>query len=99
MKATRKTNSLLKTHNLSHTVNFATRIQNCLSTAIDDIFRDSAKLSSSCIPPIANSLSDHNAQFLTVNIITTKVHSISLKKTTTEVKDKTTIQFQHLFEN
>jgi hypothetical protein len=76
----KKTNSLLKTHNLSHTVNFATRIQNCLSTAIDDIFRDSARLGSSWIPPTANSLSDHNAQFLTANNITTKVQNKSKNK-------------------
>jgi exonuclease III len=47
----KQVNSLLKIYNLSHTVNFATRIQNSSSTAIDSIFIDSARLSSSCTSP------------------------------------------------
>jgi exonuclease III len=58
-------NSLLKTYNLSHTINFATRTQNSSSTAIDNIFIDSTRLSSSCTSPIVNGLSGHDAQFLT----------------------------------
>jgi hypothetical protein len=36
--------SLLTTYNLSHTVNFATRMQNESSTAIDNIFVDNSML-------------------------------------------------------
>jgi hypothetical protein len=46
-------------------VNFATRVQNSLSTAIDNIFLDSARLSSSCTSPIVSGLSDPDAQILT----------------------------------
>jgi hypothetical protein len=62
------------------TLNFAAGIQNSSSTAIDDIFIDSARLSSSCTSPIVSSPSDHNAHFLTVNNITTKVNLIPLKQ-------------------
>jgi exonuclease III len=48
----KEVNSLLKTYTLSHTVNFATRIQNSLNTAIDNIFTDGTRLSSSCTSPI-----------------------------------------------
>jgi hypothetical protein len=46
MKTTTTTtkNSLLPTYNLTHTVNFATRIRNDSSTAIDNIFADSKDL-------------------------------------------------------
>jgi exonuclease III len=68
----KEVNYLLKTYSLSHTVNFATRIQNYSSTVIDNIFKDSIRLSSSCTSPIVNGLSDHDAQFLTINNITIK---------------------------
>jgi exonuclease III len=59
-----KINPFLKTYNLSHTVNFPTRVQNSSSTAIDNIFTASARLSSSHTFPRVNGLSDHDAQFL-----------------------------------
>jgi exonuclease III len=62
----KKTNSLLTTYKLTHTVNFATRIQNNSSTAIGNIFVDSIRLNSSSVSPIINGLSDHDAQRLTV---------------------------------
>jgi exonuclease III len=40
--------SLLRTYNLSHTVNFATRVQKSSRTAIDNIFIDRSRLSSPC---------------------------------------------------
>jgi hypothetical protein len=61
-------------------MNFVTRVQNYSSTAIDNIFIDSAKLSSSCTSPIVNSLSDHDAQFLIVNNIISEVNSTPLKQ-------------------
>jgi hypothetical protein len=61
--------SLLTTYNLSHTVNFATRIQNESSTAIDNIFVDNSRLGSTITLPLINGLSDHDAQLLTINNI------------------------------
>jgi hypothetical protein len=61
--------SLLTTYNLSHTVNFATRIQNDSSTAIDNIFVDNSRLKSSSTSPPINGLSDHDAEFLIMNNI------------------------------
>jgi hypothetical protein len=54
-------------------VNCATGIQNSFSTPVDNIFIDNTRLRSSCMSPVVNGLSDNNAQFLTVNNITTKV--------------------------
>jgi hypothetical protein len=59
--------SLLTTYNLSHTVNFATRIQNESSTATEYIFVDKSRLQSSSTSPLINGLSDHDAQLLTTN--------------------------------
>jgi hypothetical protein len=61
-------------------VNFATRVQNSSSTAIDNIFIDSARLSSSCTSPKIHSLSDHDVQFLTVNNITSEVDLTPIQK-------------------
>jgi hypothetical protein len=52
---------------LIHTVNFATRIQNDLRIATDNIFVDSIRFSSSSTSPIINGLSDHDAQYLMIN--------------------------------
>jgi hypothetical protein len=77
-------------------MNFATRIQNSSSTAIDNMFIDSARLSSSCTSALVNGPSDHDDQFLAVNNITTKVNLISLKHRTRKINNETTAQFQHL---
>jgi hypothetical protein len=69
MKTTEKKNSLLTTYNSTHTVNFATRIQNDTSTAIDNIFVDSIRFSSSSTSPIINGVSDHDSQYLMINNI------------------------------
>jgi hypothetical protein len=45
----KKTVSLLTTYNLSHTVNFTTRIQNNSSSAIDNIFVDNGGVNLSSI--------------------------------------------------
>jgi hypothetical protein len=47
VKTDGRDNSLLTTRNLSRTINFATRIQNNSSTAIDNIFVDSTRSNSS----------------------------------------------------
>jgi hypothetical protein len=41
-------------------VNFPTKVQNSSSTAIDNIFVDSARLNSSYTSPIISGLSDHH---------------------------------------
>jgi hypothetical protein len=92
-------NSLLKTYNLSHTINFATRVQNSSSTAIDNIFIDSTRLSSSCTSPIVNGLSDHDAKFLTISNIATEVNLTPLKWRTRKIYNETIAQFQRLLED
>jgi hypothetical protein len=77
-------NSLLKTYNLSHTINFATRVQNSSSTAIDNIFIG---------------LSDHDVQFLTVSNIATEVNLTPLKWRTRKINNETIAQFQSLLED
>jgi hypothetical protein len=90
----KQVNSLLKADILSQTVNFATRIQNSSSTAIDNIFIDSTRLSSSCTSPLVNSLSGHDTQFLTVNNILTVGYLISLKQKTRKINNEIIAQFQ-----
>jgi hypothetical protein len=63
-------------------VNFATRVQNSSSAAIENIFIDSTRLTSSCTSPIVNGLSDHDAQIPTVNNIILEVNSTHLKQKT-----------------
>jgi inorganic pyrophosphatase/exopolyphosphatase len=64
-KKKKKLASLLTTYILSHTVNFATRIQNNSGPAIDNIFMDNSKINLSSISPIIRGLSDHVAQIFT----------------------------------
>jgi len=56
-----------------HTVNFATRLQNNPSMAIDNIFVDKCKINFSSASPIINGLSNHNAQILTTENIYPKI--------------------------
>jgi hypothetical protein len=65
------------TYNLSHTVSFATRIQNYLSTASDNILVDGTRLSSSSTSPIVVGLPHHDIQFLINNNIVTEDSLIS----------------------
>jgi hypothetical protein len=60
--------SLLTTYNLSHTVNFATTIQNDSSTAIDNILVNNSRLKSSSTSPLINGLSDHDAHLSQLTI-------------------------------
>jgi hypothetical protein len=95
MKRTgKKTNSLLTTYNLTHTVNFATRIQNDSSTAIDNIFVDSIRFISSSTSPIINGLSEHDTQYLMTDNTTAASNLIQLKK-----NKKTIMQFQLLLKS
>jgi hypothetical protein len=61
--------SLLTTYNLLHTLDFATRIQNKSSTAIDTVLVDNSRLRSPITSPLINGLSDHDAQLLTITNI------------------------------
>jgi hypothetical protein len=79
-------------------MNFATRVQNSSSTAIDNIFIDSARLSSSCTSPLVNGLSDHDAQFLTENNIIFEVNSTPMKQKTRKINNETIAHFQYLLE-
>jgi hypothetical protein len=88
--------SLLTTYNLSHTVNFATRIQNRSSTAIDNIFVDNSRLGSSITTPLINVLSDHDAQLLTINNIYAGTNKVSLKQRTRLINSDTLTNFQTL---
>jgi len=72
---------------LPHIVHFATRTQNDSSTTIDNIFVDIT-----C--PIINGLSDHDAQFLTVNNIAPATNIVHLKQGTRERNNESIIQFQ-----
>ena len=59
----RHLSSLLTTYNLSHTVDFATRMKNKSSTAIDNIFVDNNRLGLTKTSPLINGLSDHDAHY------------------------------------
>jgi hypothetical protein len=88
--------SLLRTYNLSHTVNFATRTQN----DFDIIFVDNIRISLYSTSPIINSLSDHAAQFPTVNnIVAAATKIVPLMESTRKINNETIMQFQLLLKN
>jgi len=72
--------SLLPTHNVSHTVNFATRIQNNSRTAIDKIFVDNSRINLSSTFPIINALSNHDAKILTIKNKYATINKFPLKE-------------------
>jgi hypothetical protein len=90
---------LLTTYNFTHAVNFAKRIQNCSSTAIDNNFVDSIRFSSSSTSPIINGLSDHDAQYLMINNIAAAANLIPLKQRTRRVNNERIMQFQLLLKS
>jgi hypothetical protein len=94
----KQANPLQGTYNLSHTVNFATRVRISSSTAIDNIFLDSARLISSCTS-IVNGISGHDAQFLIVNNIIFEVNSTPLKQKIRKINNETIARVQHLVNN
>jgi hypothetical protein len=91
-------NSLVKTNNLSHTVNFPTGAQNSSSTAIDHIFIDTARLNSSYRAPIINGLSDHDAQFLMKSDINIDTNLAPFKWRLWKINNETIAQFQHVLD-
>jgi hypothetical protein len=66
---------------------------------VTDIFIGNTRLSSSYTSPIVKGLSDHDAQFLTISIITIKFDLAPLKWRTRIVNDETTAHFQCPLEN
>jgi len=87
LKAEKKLAPLLITHNLSHPVNFATRIQNNSSTVIYDTFLGKSIINLSSISPIINGLSDHDAHILTIRNMYATINRFSSKKRT-RLRDK-----------
>ena len=59
--------TVLIINNIKSIAYFATRTQNKSSTAIDNIFVNNSRLESSYTSPLINGLSDHDAQFLSIN--------------------------------
>jgi hypothetical protein len=68
-------------------------IQNDSSTTNDKIFVGIIRLSSSFTSSIINSLSDHDAQFLTINNIVAAINIVPLKQKTRKVNNETVMQF------
>jgi hypothetical protein len=94
----KKLASLLTKYDLSHTVNFATRIQNNLSTAIDNIFVDNSRVNLSSVSPIINGLPDHEAQILRIKNILGTINKFPLKLRTILIENKSIMIFQTLLE-
>jgi exonuclease III len=88
--------SLLTTYNLSHSVDFATRMQNKSSTAIDNIFVDNNRLGLTKTSPLINGLSDHDAQLLTINNIYAASKKVFSKQRTRKINSETLTNFQSL---
>jgi hypothetical protein len=63
--------SQFQTYNMFRVVDFPTRITTNSSTAIDSIFVDCSGLNKLHMFPVINGLSDHDAQYLTINNIVT----------------------------
>jgi hypothetical protein len=74
-------------------------IQNDSSAAIDNVFADTTRFSSSSTSCIVNGLSDHDAQYLTINSIAAADNLISLKQRTRTINNETVMQFQLLLKN
>jgi hypothetical protein len=92
-------NSLLTTYSLIHTANFATRIQNDSSTAINNIFVDITRFSSSSTSSIINDLSDHDAQYLMMNNLAVAGKFIHQKQRIRKINSESIMQFQRLLKS
>jgi len=93
----KKTTSLIINNiNLSHTLNFGTRIQTNSCTATDNTFVDNSKINLSSIPPTINGLSNHNVQTHTIKNIYATTHKIPLKQRTRLTGNETIMNFQTL---
>jgi hypothetical protein len=68
-------------------------------TAIDNIFVDSIRFSSTSTSPIINDLSDHDARYLMINNIAAATNLIPFKQRKRKVKNETIMQFQILLKS
>jgi hypothetical protein len=68
-------NALLFTYNLASIVNFPTRIQSNSRSVIDNIFIDISEMENYTICPPINSLSDNDAQLITISNIDTQLQN------------------------
>ena len=75
-------------YNLTGIVDFPTRISHTSATAIDNFIIDISCFEDYSVIPLANDLSDHDAQILTIR---TSVHNLSDRLITTRKVDKQTI--------
>jgi len=87
--------SLLTTYNMSHTVDFATIIQNKSSTDIDNTFVDNSRLGSTIISPLINGLFHHDAQLLTINNIYAVTNKSSYNREQEQLIEKHSHTFSH----
>jgi len=78
-----------------HTVNFETRIQNDLSTTIDNIFVDNSRINLSSSPTI-NGPFGQVPQILTNKNINATINKFPLKQRTRIIDNKTIMNFQTL---
>ena len=62
-----------------HSVNFAEGIQNNSSTAIDNIFVDNSRMNLPAISPTINSVTEHDAEILTIKNIYRTINKLPLK--------------------
>lgn len=91
----KKTTSLIINNiNLSHTLNFGTRIQTNSCTATDNTFVDNSKINLSSISPIIDGLSDHDAQILTIKYICSTINKFPLKQRSRLTDSYTIMNFQ-----
>jgi hypothetical protein len=71
----------LQSYNLFHVVDFPTRITKDSSSAIDNIFMEYGRVNTFQVFSLANGLSDHEAQYLSVsNVLAIKGTIIGLLK-------------------
>ena len=71
-------------------------MQNESSTAIDNIFVDNSRVGSTITFPLINSLSNHDAQLLTINNIYAATKKVSLKQRTRIINSETLTNCQSL---
>jgi hypothetical protein len=86
-------NSSLTSFNLHSAVNFPTRISNCSSTTIDNIFLDKNKNKDYSIIPISNGLSNHDAQIIQLHDVDIPTQQIK-PCNKSEINEATIAQFK-----
>jgi len=93
-KQPKKLASLLTTYNLSHKFNFAKRIQNNSSNAIDNIFVDNSIINLSYISSIIKCLSGHDAQILKTKCVCVYIYIYICNNNQTSIEAENQINKQ-----